>query len=48
MVLSVVSYIVIPLYTLLFARGTDWFSSNFSVISSLKEKENAFALWARW
>lgn len=45
MVLSVVSYIVIPLYTLLFARGTDWFSSNFSVISSLKEKENAFALW---
>ena len=45
MVLSVVSYIVIPLYTLLFVRGTAWFSSNFSVISSLKEKENAFALW---
>ncbi len=45
MVLSLISYIVIPLYTLLFVRGTDWFSSNFSVISSLKEKENAFALW---
>ena len=45
MFLSFLSYIVIPLYTLLFVRGTDWFAANFSVISSLKEKENAFALW---
>ncbi len=45
MLLSLLSYGVIPLYTLLFVRGTDWFSTNFSVIGALKEKENAFALW---
>lgn len=45
MVLSALSYLIIPIYTLLFVRGTDWFSSNFSVIGSLEEQKRAFAAW---
>lgn len=45
MVLSLLAYGVIPLYTLAFVRGTGWFSSNFSVIASLEGQNIAFALW---
>ena len=46
MILSILSYLVIPLYTLLFVRETDLFSSNFSVIGSLEEQKNRFSVWA--
>lgn len=46
MILSILSYLVIPFYTLLFVRETDLFSSNFSVIGSLEEQKNRFSVWA--
>ena len=46
MILSILSYLVIPLYPLLFVRETDLFSSNFSVIGSLEEQKNRFSVWA--
>ena len=45
MILSALSYLIIPIYTLLFVRGTDWFTSNFSVIGSLEQQKKAFAAW---
>ncbi|MFR1834058.1 MAG: hypothetical protein ACLSX5_13000 [Lachnospiraceae bacterium] len=43
---SILSYLIIPFYTLLFVRQTDWFSTNFSVIGSLEEQKNFFSAWA--
>ncbi len=43
---SILSYLIIPFYTLLFVRQTDWFSTNFSVIGSLEEQKNFFSVWA--
>ena len=34
MLLSCIAYAVIPIYTLLFVKGTNWFTSNLSVIGS--------------
>jgi len=42
MLLSCVAYAVIPIYTLLFVKGTDWFTSNLSVIGSLPTRRTAF------
>jgi len=42
MLLSCIAYIVIPIYTLLFVYGTDWFSSNLSVIGSWPGRRTAF------
>lgn len=45
MLLNVTAYIVIPIYTILFAWGTDWFRLNFSVLGSIANRKNAFLLW---
>ena len=44
MLLSCIAYAVIPIYTLLFIRGTNWFTSNLSVIGSLPTRRAAFFL----
>ena len=36
------AYLLIPLYTLLFVYGTDWFSTNLSVIGSWPEMRDGF------
>lgn len=43
MLLALTAYIVIPLYTLLFVSGTDWFSLNLSVIGSWPDRRFTFA-----
>ena len=35
----------IPLYTLLFTHDTRWFTTNFSVIASLRDHRHGFFLW---
>lgn len=42
MLLSCIAYAVIPIYTLLFVRGTNWFTSNLSVIGSFPSRRTAF------
>ena len=42
MLLSWIAYGVIPIYTLLFVRGTNWFTSNLSVIGSRPTRRTAF------
>ena len=44
MLLSCIAYAVIPIYTLLFIRGTNWFTSNLSVIGSRPTRRAAFFL----
>ena len=44
MLLSCIAYAVIPVYTLLFVSGTNWFTSNLSVIGSLPTRRAAFFL----
>lgn len=44
MLLSCIAYVVIPLYTLLFVYGTNWFTSNLSVIGSWPTRRMAFFL----
>ncbi len=46
MIFSILSYLVIPVYTLLFVGKNSWFSSNFSVIGSLSPYKNYFSAWA--
>lgn len=43
--LKLFAYFIIPLYTLLFARGYGWFTTNFSVIASSLQKGTGFAIW---
>ena len=45
MILNITAYFIIPVYTFLFAWGTDWFTLNFSVLGSLANRKNAFLLW---
>lgn len=42
MLLSCIAYVVIPVYTLLFVNGTNWFTSNLSVIGSWPSRRTAF------
>lgn len=44
MLLNILAYVIIPVYTILFTRGTDLFTMNFSVIGSADAKKNAFLL----
>ncbi len=44
MLLSCIAYAVIPIYTLLFVKGTNWFTSNLSVIGSRPTRRTAFFL----
>ena len=43
--LTITAYIIIPVYTILFAWGTNWFTLNFSVLGSLADRKNLFLLW---
>lgn len=45
MILNITAYFIIPVYTFLFAWGTDLFTLNFSVLGSLANRKNAFLLW---
>ena len=40
--LSFIAYAVIPVYTLMFVSGTNWFTSNLSVIGSWPGRRTAF------
>lgn len=45
LLITITAYIIIPVYTLLFAWGTDWFTTNFSVLGNLYGRKNIFLLW---
>ncbi len=42
MLLAITAYILIPIYTLLFVGGSDWISSNISVIGNIPGRQIAF------
>lgn len=44
--LNFFTYILIPSLTLFLARGTDWFSTNFSTISIALKRQPEFLLWS--
>ncbi|MDW2796331.1 hypothetical protein RZO55_01840 [Clostridium boliviensis] len=44
-VLTITAYFIIPVYTILFAWGTNWFTLNFSILGSLADRKNLFLLW---
>lgn len=39
------AYIIIPIFTILFAQDSNWFTSNFSVIGSQIGRQEEFILW---
>lgn len=43
--LNLLAYLIIPVYTVLFVRNTNWFTTNFSVIGNLANRNHAFLLW---
>uniref|UniRef100_UPI0006D10B1C hypothetical protein n=1 Tax=Clostridium sp. NkU-1 TaxID=1095009 RepID=UPI0006D10B1C len=43
--ITITAYFIIPIYTILFAWGTDWFTMNFSVLGNLSSRKNLFLLW---
>lgn len=45
LLISITAYFIIPIYTLLFAWKTDWFTMNFSVLGNLSSRKNLFLLW---
>lgn len=45
MFLWFVTYILIPGYTILFVKGNNWLTTNFSVIGNQIGKREAFVLW---
>ncbi len=45
MFLNLLAYLIIPVYTLLFTVGSDWFTSNFSVIGNTIGRKGAFVIW---
>lgn len=45
MFLSFIAYVLIPVYTLLFVEGTNWFTTNFSVVGNMLDRAEAFILW---
>lgn len=45
MFLSFTAYILIPAYTILFVQGSNWFTTNFSVIGNLIGRQEEFVLW---
>lgn len=44
MLLSLTAYVIIPIYTILFVSGTNWFTSNLSVIGNWPTRQTAFFL----
>lgn len=45
MAVTVTACFIIPIYTILFVSGTNWFETNFSVIGNVAGREEAFVLW---
>lgn len=45
MMMAFTANILIPAYTLLFVKGSNWFNMNFSVLGNLAGRGAAFALW---
>lgn len=45
MIPAITAYFIIPLYTILFASGKDWFDTNFSVIGNMAGRQEMFVLW---
>ncbi|KMW16814.1 hypothetical protein [Enterocloster citroniae] len=45
MMIKILAYFLIPAYTILFTRGYNWFTTNFSVIGNLIDRKLAFFLW---
>lgn len=41
----ITAYVIIPIYTVLFAWKTDWFNMNFSVLGNLTPRKYLFLLW---
>lgn len=46
MLFPALSYFIIPGLTLFMARGTNWFSTNFSVISNALSRQMEFLFWS--
>lgn len=46
MFLDLCASVLIPVYTLFFAKGYGWFSTNFSVIGNMFRRKEVFVLWA--
>ena len=42
MLITFTAYIMIPVYTLLFVAGSDWFTTNFSVLGNIAGRNEAF------
>ena len=42
MLITFTAYILIPVYTLLFVAGSDWFTTNFSVLGNIAGRNEAF------
>lgn len=42
---DIFAYLIIPVYTILFAWDTNWFTTNFSVIGNMEYRNNAFLFW---
>lgn len=45
MTIKVLAYLIIPVYTIAFTGGYNWFTTNFSVIGNLMDKKLAFLIW---
>lgn len=41
----ITAYLIIPIFTILFAQNSNWFTSNFSVIGNQIERQEEFILW---
>lgn len=42
---ELIAYLILPLYTILFAADSNWFTANFSVIGNQIGQEKLFVLW---
>lgn len=40
-----IAYFLIPAYTILFVQGSNWFTTNFSVLGNVIGREEEFVLW---
>ena len=45
MFINLVAYFLIPAYTIFFVEGSNWFTTNFSVIGNLAGRQGEFVFW---
>lgn len=45
MFLNFIAYMLIPAYTVWFVQGSNWFTTNFSVIGNMIGRKEEFVLW---